>query len=51
MFFLKYVEDSMPVVKLAASVHIERSDSASILSALQKGSMQCLILKTGWARL
>ena len=50
MFFLKYVEDGMPVVKLAASVHIERSDSASILSAMQK-AMQCLILKTGWARL
>ena len=36
MFFLRYVEDGMPIVKFAASVHVERSDSASILSAMQK---------------
>lgn len=36
MFFLKYVEDGMPVVKFAASVQVERSDSASILSVMQK---------------
>ena len=36
MFFLRYVEDGMPVVKFAASVQVERSDSASILNAMQK---------------
>ena len=36
MFFVRYVEDGMPIVKIAASVHVERSDSASILSAMQK---------------
>ena len=36
MFFLRYVEDGMPVVKFAASVQVERSDSASILSVMQK---------------
>ena len=36
MFFVRYVEDGRPIVKFAASVHVERSDSPSILSAMQK---------------
>ena len=58
MFFLRYVEDGMPVVKFAASVQVERSDSASILSAMQKAVAHYLeipcnvfFFKIGWARL
>ena len=36
MFFLRHVEDGMPLVKFAASVEVERSDSASILNSMQK---------------
>ena len=50
MFFLRYVEDGMPVVKFAASVQVERSDSVSILSAMQK-AVAHYFFKIGWARL
>jgi len=36
MFFVRYVEGGRPIIKFAASVHVEMSDSASILSAMQK---------------
>ena len=50
MFFLRYIEDGMPVVKFAASVQVERSDSVSILSAMQKAVAR-YFFKIGWARL